>query len=468
MRFWDRAHKYLLWLVVIAWPWQLRHTLVFADYQGQFFEHASISLYLTDILILGMVLMWGVALMLERRKINWGPVWVSVPATVLVGWMWTSLIWAPEPIVAAWAAGHWSVFALMYLYIINNVRHIAELQWPLALGVALQGGLAIAQYFANHSLGVWWLGESVLDAGQAGIPRVIIDGVAQLRAHGTLPHANLLGGYLAIALAMMLGAWKQVRQRWMRWVWLVAYGLGGVGLLLSLSRSAVLVWVLAVTVVLVYWLVRERSLAIRIIKTGWLALAAMLLVIVTQWPVMVSRLDLANRLEQNSITTRLDQVGQFVEVFNAHKLLGVGIGQYQLALRDVEGGGENVGWRYNPSAGGWMQSDRVSVWRLEPVHNMFLMVVADLGVVGLVAVVWWLAGLVWQLWRTARRQSQSGAAVMLVVGLATLTLGLSDHYLWTLQQGRLLLWLVVALATVSLSQTSYNREDGRNADQPTS
>ncbi len=123
---------------------------------------------------------------------------------------------------------------------------------------------------------------------------------------------------------------------------------------------------------------------------------------------------------------------------------------------------------------GWYQKFGMDkAWQWEPIHNIYILMASEIGIGGVVAFMVFLVSLFLNPKSQARNSKQyqnpndqnpksfyflnfgnlnlfriwnlefSISAAMLVV---LLLLGLTDHYLWTLQQGRLLLWLAIGLA----------------------
>ena len=95
------------------------------------------------------------------------------------------------------------------------------------------------------------------------------------------------------------------------------------------------------------------------------------------------------------------------------------------------------------------------IYFLQPVHNIYLLLLAETGIIGLVLFLW----LVWIVLRRAisNKQKERGKAALLLAYLlsliAYLLLGFVDHYPLTLQQGQLLL-------TLFLGINAYNERHG--------
>ncbi|MFH1088779.1 MAG: O-antigen ligase family protein [Patescibacteria group bacterium] len=458
----ERLNRYLLWLAIIVLPWQLRHTFFFAYHNGEFFEYASLSFYLSDVVILCLLVVWLVEIFFKRTSFVWGPKSITYAMILWLVWMWVSVIITScstgNGAVAALAVGHFTLFFSFYLYLLNHVKDIRNLLWPLAMGVVLQNVLATGQYWVNRSLGWKWLGESVLNPNELGIPVVLVAGERQLRAHGTLPHANILGGILAYATTVLIAGYSGVKIYWQQLIIWAIITLSFVAIILSFSRSA---W-LAMGLAGLFLLVTASILGHYLVKVNWwlliITLGIVLGLIVYQWPAITSRFDLnQNNIERESIVSRVGQWEQFQDVFAVSSWFGLGVGQYSLKLEqdDIK----SFGWHYDTNKSGWEYSIGHQVWDYQPIHNIYLLALAETGVVGGLLLIWLLLSvLVVGWWSTWRTRNLLGWGVWLgYVGI--LTIGLFDHYLWTLQQGRLILFLSIGLISIySINQQLY---DGR-------
>jgi len=80
-----------------------------------------------------------------------------------------------------------------------------------------------------------------------------------------------------------------------------------------------------------------------------------------------------------------------------------------------------------------------SVYLLQPVHNIFLLVAAETGLVGLVIFLWFLI-------LTFKKLLITNYYLLITALIVILVLGLFDHYWLTLQQNQLLVAIVFGLS----------------------
>lgn len=270
---------------------------------------------------------------------------------------------------------------IVYLYVVNERPRIIA---PLAIVILVQGAVAIGQFVHQQDLGLAWLGEEALDPAVRGVSVLYAQGTRWLRAYGLTGHPNLLAALLAPLVLLLLPAAKRARDGWPRVAlsYTVVVGIGA--LLVTVSRGAWLAFLLG----LVVWVFAETSASslpvpcssneqasLKLVTAraskAWpfmLALcgALILFALVHYRDLVLSRfLFLDTAIEARSLTERWRDTGIAWKLIQEHPLTGVGPGAYFLSARAID-----------PSA-------RV-------VHNVPLLVTAELGLLG--GLFWlWLA-----------------------------------------------------------------------------
>jgi hypothetical protein len=68
----------------------------------------------------------------------------------------------------------------------------------------MQSLIGIVQLIMQHSLGLFWLKESLIRQDISGVAKIIVDNKALIRAYGLFPHPNILGGFLFFSIMVTL------------------------------------------------------------------------------------------------------------------------------------------------------------------------------------------------------------------------------------------------------------------------
>lgn len=256
------------------------------------------------------------------------------------------LVWILVQIQQKWAIGQ--VFQKFWL-------------WVLAVLFGLNFILAAWQVFTGGSLGLHFLGEPFLHIDGGGVARQPIGDyqLVVMRAYGTMQHPNALGfvGVVGFWFVSQLGLSK----KWTGVLGMLSSGLA----ILSFSRIA---WIGLVLTILV-WFLKGQSLEELLDRTKlrelvkawlkrfwwlWLGVSALFLY------VFLSRF----AYDHGTDRVRLEEYVRFGESWFDlpwwQKLLGTGLGQYPFYLRN-----QNPDWFW---------------WEWQPVHNLWLSLFFELGV----------------------------------------------------------------------------------------
>ena len=241
------------------------------------------------------------------------------------------------------------------------------------------------------------------------------DGESFLRAYGTLPHPNILGGF---ALTFLLGpiAFFLRKEKPNNFALLLL--ILGVSLLaVTFSRSAWLGLIVFSTILI--WKSKyfdRKRLAILLAVVG-------ISFIITLFPyrqlVQARTINTTSHSEEFSFIGRAWLNGEAAKMIGEYPLTGVGIGSFIIELAKRAGEG----------------------YVIEPAHNVLLLAGAELGIPGLLIVIALFISFVYRLLKTQNPNAILAGATLTGLGI----ISLFDHYLWTLAPGRFMLGLVVGL-----------------------
>lgn len=233
--------------------------------------------------------------------------------------------------------------------------------------------IGILQFLLGHTIGglLYWLGERSFNLSTPGIALVKISGQDFLRAYSTFPHPNALAGYLGICLLLL----KDEKKKFGLLIIAICF-------LLTFSLTAFLA-VIAVIVLRKY----SSKLFVPVV-------AASLLM-----PIVSQQLLLTANFSKN-ILERLDLAIISGNLIAQHFWLGSGLNTFVV---------------------------NSSSWLLQPVHNIFLLALSEVGIFGLLLLVFFL---------------QKTVKIFPMVFMFVILTGFFDHYWLDAQQNLLLLSLI--------------------------
>ena len=406
----------LIMIVVLAWPVAVPLPLPNFDTASLPLSYLAPTISLSEVLALVASAAYALAGWPNRAALRSG--WRKVFGWSLVGLILfetISIAWSPHQGLAAVQAMHmamWAAFAVMLMCA----------DWsPVSMAAALLIGLVLHSVVGFAQLAIFSVVSVVPQ--NSGISVVFNGAEHWLRVYGISSHPNVLGGHLAVGVILILGL-IIAAHGWRRWGLIAAWLLCWLTLLLTFSRSAWL-GVIGGGLIALLLLLRGRYLTRLTIK--WLAAvtaAGLGLTALFVWrfqPFLVNRIEVdIVAYEAQAVTQRLDAARLALQIFTAHPLTGVGLAQSIVVMRDLLG--ISIDW----------------------IHNVPLLIAAELGVVGLTLIGLLVIALVAIGVRRWRRRSLTlwhalvgGALIALVITMQF------DHYVWTTPQGGLLwAWLV--------------------------
>lgn len=334
-------------------------------------------------------------------------------------------------------------FVLFYFYLKNyaltkfNVFHGFL---AIFTGGVLQAVIGISQLIRQSDLGFRILGETLLHPEMAGVA-VFFNALGDkiMRPYGTAPHPNILATYLFVAIFAFY-AWdlynKQRTNKNQQILLFACYGLVLFGFLATFSRTIIFIFLLGMAIrlglILAKKLLKKQKLKIKLGEI--LAVSLMVGTIFTflYWPEIKSRVSIS--AEDEAVALRIyynkESLGSGVN------WTGVGIGNF-------------VDWFM--AKGPYHER-----WFYQPVHNIYLLIYAEIGLLGSISFLLFLILLIKDFILKTGLKTVPEYSILLMV-LSFLFIGFFDHFLWTLQQGRLLFWLLLAMLNTDYTQKLADR-----------
>lgn len=427
VKFLKKLTEYLSYLFVFILPWQTK--LIFRPSETNYSE---ISLYLSHgLLILILFLFLGIRRLEKSEESEYRPLVYSLAALEL--FIFISIFFAPDKLLAFYR--YFIFLAGLSLFFIfrsgTTLRNYEDtlfnkiaLIYSLLISVLLHAFLGIYQFFTQTSFASKYLGLAAHNPSTLGTAVIETANGRWLRAYGGLDHPNILGGVLAISLILaayllakkkMLNTSKQV---WSSIFLFVFYFVSLYALIFTFSRSAWLALALGFLALLIVLIINKDSWVLsRFIALIFFSLVLVGIVVAPYQDLLAVRLEAETRLEQKSITERQNYIYQAKELLKKNFLFGVGVGNYGVAV-------------------GLADDNKKPAWEYQPVHNTFLLLWVESGLLAFLSFLAFLFFLI----KSGRREIFAWAILA-----PLLILMLLDHWLISLPFGILFFFLLLSL-----------------------
>lgn len=393
-------------------------------------DYLSPTLYLSDIIVL-LLFIEVFPLLLRRLKIRF-----IVPLILIFLYLGLVSFYSPWPqssllgvlrivevIFVGWLIGHF----------ISTKRLFIPSAVALSSAMITTTALSVWQFFLQHSVGgLWyWVGERSFSVLTPGIANANLSGNLILRPYGTFPHPNVLGGYAVILTCYLLYFGVKTSNRLVRSIIIVAICSGILTTIITMSRTAILV----LGLILCLWVFKRISKGLRhalFILMGVVLLIGLLYVsgVYTRFSTM--------RITDEAVVMRAALVKQAAQIFGENQLVGVGVSNFLPSLA--------------------LQIDPMHTYRnLQPVHSLYLLILVEAGLIGALL---FIIGTGVSLYKIYYSRTYRVEKTILFFSL--LLLGLTDHYLYTLHQGQLLIAFVLGITLAPFGSHDFTDPEAKN------
>ena len=358
----------LVLLLLIVYPWLVLPVIIATtalDSAGRVIQTTALGLPVTGFHLSFVLLCVALAshIFLQKRR-TFPPLEIQAPLMLFLGCMAVSLTYSPNQPEATISFFRIAFLAL-FLYITQiliDSRRVLNLTIA-SLGVVLTGAsiLAVFQIISER----FYLPASVVSSVGANMPR----------ASGTYHNPNIFGTFLVVGILFMAGIFLVPKLRWWkRLLLLLAIGLGSTALVITFSRGNWVALFVGVVVLLflagklryLFYVAVSFCAAILIVK-NYVPFAAY---IFERFYSIFSLFAEFGADSRASSTARVYFAIAGFKMFLAHPLLGVGWRAFPVVFED-----------YKPEGFPHWLPTRES-------HTLFATIIAELGLVGLLAAAW--------------------------------------------------------------------------------
>ncbi|HEY5600828.1 MAG TPA: O-antigen ligase family protein [Patescibacteria group bacterium] len=398
-------------------------------------DYLSPTVFVSDLIAAFLIITFLISLFFKYQKIS-----KTILYLIIVLFVFTLIFLGSSFFRADFWLGIYQLFRIVQTFllaiiisvVLNTKRDQRILFLILAAAIIFESALAFLQFYFQASMGLKILGEGSFNSQTPGISLVDLYGKQLLRPYGTFPHPNVLAGFLTITLPLIYYQLTSEIKIKVRYFLILGLFCGLFILGLSFSRTA---WVATLACfVLIGVLTKGKSLVKNLLRNPK-QLTLIIILIITFFglfgPLVLERFITLSSTDVHTVSLRSKLNSSAIEMFKDSPLVGVGFGRFLTNLPQY-----------------FVISETIRV--IQPVHNIVLLILAESGLVGL-GILLIMFYLVIAFLLVKIRKKEIFAKILISTLLGIFIISNFDHYLFTLNQGRLMLALILGL---SLTRTT--------------
>jgi len=347
------VRKIFLALIIFDIPFQLDTHLGYREEVEALGALAGWNLSITTIALIVLYSLWIFDILLkqsEAKKFCFTR--LSIPLTVYMIFCFLSTFVAQDIQLSLFKNFLLLQQFLLFIYIVGTVRSRDDIYFIfiiLLFALVLESSIIICLRGIGHTIKIAGLTARINENGRVG---------------GTLGGPNSAGAYLSLMLAPALSLIITKTKKSHKWLGILAFSIGIIALILTLSRGAWLAFVISIFLfIAVGW------------YKGWLSFKVpVILLILSAILLFIGKDIFLERLfgdDAGSAYSRFPLMELAFRIIKDNLLLGVGINNFSIVMPD------------------YISSKLAGLW-LHAVHHKYLLVWAEIGTGGLLAFIWFL------------------------------------------------------------------------------
>ncbi len=426
----NKLLPFAFWLFLFSLPLGTRKLLW--RFTAGFDEYEAVFLYASDIFLAAFLVLFCFSRGFGGLRPKIGGNFLAASLCFLVLFSAFSVLSADYSLLALTAAIRLFLAVAAALAVAALLREgvvkFERVALALATLAVLQSFIGFGQFAFQSGLGLKFFGEPEIDPLVGGAAKILAGGGKLLRAYGTFPHPNVFAAFLLLGLFSLFYIWLKLpsagQKTGIAKRFAATSGLFVVlaGLAFSFSRAAWFVAALLAAIFLAraFWAAetRKRAAAFLFLLAAFVSIIGKVygFALFPRAQISSGEPAVVYRLAYNELGTEIVK----------NNFFGVGIGNQVI---------------YAVKNGLYRKLGMTERWQWQPIHNIYVLMAAEIGVLGLLAFLLFLGRLFLSIFAGRDLFLMTSAAML----SALLLLGFFDHFLWTLQPGRLMLWLAAGL-----------------------
>jgi O-antigen ligase len=413
----NKLIEWVLYLFIFLLPWQTRLIVKEGFLNGGHWEWGTISFYALDFVFLFLFLLFCSKVIFKRKEEKCHlPHKIFFLIVLFLVFSLIGVLMAENKEIAFYCWLRLLEGAAFFVFIQKIDFSIVKAGWSFVFSGLIQIGLAIHQLITQHVFSSKWLGMAAQDSSQLGTSVVESAEGRMLRLYGSFSHPNIFAGFLIFLIFILFILYFSNKKSWQRIIILFTASMATITLYFTYSRAAWIVLVLSSIFLMILILKR----APQNFRNPFFEFFGLILVIFIMFSGLsirdfITRAGGSGRLEVMSTQERVVNFGRAEEVIKENFILGSGLGNYTQKVFD--------------------KYPNLNSWEYQPVANIYLLILAELGFIGLILF----------LVIASFNFLRLGFTIYSPLLLSLLALGFLDHWIFSLSFGILLFWFALAL-----------------------
>jgi len=425
MRKLNKLIEYLFYLYLFLLPWQTRLIIKEGILNNGHWEWGTYSLYATDIVFILLLVLFCFNL-LTNSSISNSQFLISkqiqnpkpsktfkfqLLVIIFLLFVFLSVFWAKDSGLAFYWALRICQGVILFFLIKKIDFSFLKAGFSLVFAGLIQVFLGLSQFINQRVFASKWLGIAAQDSSQSGVSVVETAEGRILRVYGSLPHPNVLAGFLVFVILISFILYLLVKKSWIRYFVLFSASLMTIILFLTYSRAAWLSLIISIFFI-AFFIFKKNYVNLRTSFFEFFGLILIITLIFSGLSLrdLIVRVEVRGKLENRSVNERIFNFQRSLEIIRDNFPFGVGIGNYTLAL--------------------YQKYSNLSSWDAQPVASIYFLILSELGIIGLIL---FFLIIVFSL----------KFRVYSLLLMSLLIIGFFDHWLFSLPFGILLFWLAI-------------------------
>lgn len=289
--------------------------------------------------------------------------------------------------------------------------------WIFLASGFVQGLVSIYQFFTQEIIANKYLGIVGHKSYEAGA--LVVEGDGRwLRSYGLVNDPNLLGAFMVFVLFIGLYLFLKSKNKLYKILILINLVVCSAGLFFSFSRGAIIGLVVGLIFTIVFYIFKSRNDLKKLVAYTFGIVLVFITLSIIYLPLIQGRVLVNNRLELKSVNERVQLANESSKIIKNNWLTGTGIGNYTYELIKLKPG--------------------LSAYNYQPVHNTYLLILAEIGIFGLVVFILIGVYIFKYGWKFKNY-------LFLGLLISFIFVGFWEHFFWTTWQGMALLWIGIIL-----------------------